>query len=153
MNTKQMPGVMLYFDRLSFLDRLDDAQTGRLFRAVIRYARDGEAPVIEDTMLGMAWDVLQPMLDYDAQRYAEVSEKRRLNALRRWEKAQANANASVCMPNTETTTTTAPDSDQPETSTSPDPHPDSNPSSNPHTHPSSQSARKRHGVVENFGGC
>ena len=27
MNTKPMPGVMLYFDRLSFLDRLDDAQT------------------------------------------------------------------------------------------------------------------------------
>ena len=151
MNTKQMPGVMLYFDRLSFLDRLDDAQTGRLLRAVIRYARDGEAPVIEDTMFGMAWDVLQPMLDYDAQRYAEVSEKRRLSALRRWEKAQANANASVCMPNTDTTT--APDSDQPETSTSPDPDPDAEPSSNPNTHSSSQPARKRHGVVENFGGC
>ena len=153
MNVKPMPGVMLYFDRLSFLDRLDDAQTGRLFRAVIRYARDGEEPEIDDVMFGMAWDVLQPMLDYDAQRYAELSEKRRLSALRRWEKAQANANASVCMPNTETTTATAPDSDQTETSTNPDPHPDSNPSSNPHTHPSSQPARKRHGVVENFGGC
>ena len=127
MNTKPMPGVMLYFDRLSFLDRLDDAQAGRLFRAVIRYSRDGEAPVIEDTMFGVAWDILQPMLDYDAQRYAEVSEKRRLSALRRWEKAQANANASVCMPNTETTTTTAPDSDQPETSTSPNTDPDSEP--------------------------
>ena len=126
-------------------------QAGRLFRALIRYARDGEEPEIEDVMFGVAWDVLRPMLDYDAQRYAEVSEKRRLSALRRWEKAQANANASVCMPNTETTT--APDSNQPETSTNPDPDPDSNPSSNPHTHPSSQPARKRHGVVENFGGC
>ena len=125
MNTKQMPGVMLYFDRLSFLDRLDDAQAGRLFRAVIRYARDGEVPAIEDTMFGVAWDILRPMLDYDAQRYAEVSEKRRLSALRRWEKAQANANASVCMPNTETTT--APDSDQPETSTSPNTDPDAEP--------------------------
>ena len=125
MNTKPMPGVMLYFDRLSFLDRLDDAQAGRLFRAVIRYARDGEVPAIEDTMFGVAWDILRPMLDYDAQRYAEVSEKRRLSALRRWEKAQANANASVCMPNTETTT--APDSDQPETSTSPNTDPDAEP--------------------------
>ena len=129
MNVKPMPGVMLYFDRLSFLDRLDDAQTGRLFRAVIRYARDGEEPEIDDVMFGMAWDVLQPMLDYDAQRYAEVSEKRRLSALRRWEKAQANANASVCMPNTDTTT--APNSDQPETSTSPDADPDSETPSNP----------------------
>ena len=112
MNVKPMPGVMLYFDRLSFLDRLDDAQTGRLFRAVIRYARDGEEPEIDDVMFGMAWDVLRPMLDYDAQRYAEVSEKRRLSALRRWEKAQANANASVCMPNTDTSTDTAPDTNQ-----------------------------------------
>ena len=129
MNTKPMPGVMLYFDRLSFLDRLDDAQTGRLLRAVIRYARDGETAEIDDPMVGVAWDVLRPMVDYDVQRYAEVSEKRRLSALRRWEKAQANANASVCMPNTETTTTTAPEPDQTETSTSPDsnPAPDANP--------------------------
>ena len=65
MNTKPMPGVMLYFDRLTFLDRLDDAQTGRLFRALIRYARDGEAPVIEDVMFGVVWDVLRPMVDYE----------------------------------------------------------------------------------------
>ena len=126
---KQMPGVMLYFDRLFFLDRLDDAQTGRLFRAVIRYARDGAVPEIDDVMFGVAWDVLRPMVDYDAQRYAEVSEKRRQSALRRWEKAQANANASVCMPYTETTTDTEPATDstpdQTETSTSPDPEADS----------------------------
>ena len=126
---KQMPGVMLYFDRLFFLDRLDDAQTGRLFRAVIRYARDGAVPEIDDVMFGVAWDVLRPMVDYDAQRYAEVSEKRRQSALRRWEKAQANANASVCMPYTETTTDTEPATDstpdQTETSSSPDPEADS----------------------------
>ena len=127
MMQKQMPGVMLYFDRLSFLDRLDDAQTGRLFRSLIRYARDGEEPEIDDVIFGVAWDVLRPMVDYDAQRYAEVSEKRRQNALRRWEKAQANANASVCIPNTATTTATAPDSDQTETSTSPETTPDSEP--------------------------
>ena len=120
MNTKPMPGVMLYFDRLSFLDRLDDAQTGRLFRALIRYARDGEAPVIEDVMFGVVWDVLRPMVDYDTQRYAEVSEKRRQSALRRWEKAQEDANASVCMPYTDTTT----DPYQPSTSTNTDPDPD-----------------------------
>ena len=86
MNTKPMPGVMLYFDRLSFLDRLDDAQTGRLFRALIRYARDGEAPIIEDVMFGVVWDVLRPMVDYDAQKYAEVCEKRRRGIQQRWEK-------------------------------------------------------------------
>ena len=149
MNTKQMPGVMLYFDRLSFLDRLDDAQTGRLFRALIQYARDGEEPIIEDVMFGVIWDVLRPMVDHDAQKYAEVCEKRRKNILRRWEKVHENTSEYNCIPNTDT----APDADQTETSTSPNPDPDSEPSSNPQTHPSSQPERKRHGVVENFGGC
>ena len=125
MNTKPMPGVMLYFDRLSFLDRLDDAQTGRLFRAVIRYARDGEEPMIEDVMFGMAWDILRPMVDYDAQKYAEVCEKRRKNIQRRWEKVHENTSEYKCIPNT----ATAPDSDQTETSTNPDADPasDANP--------------------------
>ena len=149
MNTKPMPGVMLYFDRLSFLDRLDDAQTGRLFRALIRYARDGEAPIIEDVMFGVVWDVLRPMVDYDAQKYAEVCEKRRRGIQQRWEKVHKNTYEYTSIPNTNT----APDSDQTETSTSPNTDPDSEPSSNPHTNPSSQPERKRHGVVENFGGC
>ena len=123
MNTKPMPGVMLYFDRLSFLDRLDDAQTGRLFRAVIRYARDGEVPEIDDLKFGVAWDVLRPMIDYDAQKYAEMCEKRRQNIQRRWEKVHENTIEYKCIPNTNT----APDSDQPETSTSPDTDPDSEP--------------------------
>ena len=118
MNTKQMPGVMLYFDRLSFLDRLDDAQTGRLFRALIRYARDGEEPVIEDVMFGVVWDVLRPMVDYDAQKYAEMCEKRRKNILRRWEKVQENTSEYNCIPNTDTTT------DPYQTSTSPNTDPD-----------------------------
>lgn len=120
MNTKPMPGVMLYFDRLSFLDRLDDAQTGRLFRALIRYARDGEAPVIEDVMFGVVWDVLRPMVDYDAQKYAEMCEKRRKNILRRWEKVQENTSEYNCIPNTDKTT----DPYQPSTSPNTDPDPD-----------------------------
>ncbi len=123
MNTKPMPGVMLYFDRLSFLDRLDDAQTGRLFRAVIRYARDGEVPEIDDLMFGVAWDVLRPMIDYDAQKYAEVCEKRRQNIQRRWKKVHENTIEYKCIPNTNT----APDADQTETSTSPDTDPDAKP--------------------------
>ena len=125
MNTKPMPGVMLYFDRLSFLDRLDDAQTGRLFRALIRYARDGEEPIIEDVMFGVVWDILQPMVDYDAQKYAEVCEKRRRGIQQRWEKVHKNTYEYTSIPNTNT----ASDSDQPETSTSPDP--DSETPSNP----------------------
>lgn len=95
---KKKPGVMLYFDRLTFLDRLDDSQRGRLFTAIINYARDGEVPQIEDLALGMAWDILRPVLDLDAERYEAVCEKNRQNALRRWQ----SADACECMPNTNT---------------------------------------------------
>ena len=145
MNTKQMPGVMLYFDRLSFLDRLDDAQAGRLFRSLIRYARDGEEPVIEDVMFGVVWDILRPMVDYDAQKYAEVCEKRKRGIQQRWEKVHKNTYEYTSIPNTDLNT------DEP--STSPDTDPDPEPSSNPQPHPASQPERKRHGVVENFRGC
>ena len=104
MNTKQMPGVMLYFDRLSFLDRLDDAQTGRLFRALIQYARDGEEPEIEDVMFGVIWDILRPMVDYDAQKYAEVCEKRKKGIQLRWDKVHKNTYEHTSIPNTETNT-------------------------------------------------
>ena len=120
MNTKPMPGVMLYFDRLMFLDRLDDAQTGRLFRALIRYARYGEEPMIEDVMFGVVWDVLRPMVDYDAQKYAEVCEKRRRGIQQRWEKVHKNTYEYTSIPNTDTTT----DPYQPSTSPNTDPDSD-----------------------------
>ena len=119
MTQKQMPGVMLYFDRLSFLDRLDDAQTGRLFRSLIRYARDGEEPVVEDVMFGVIWDVLRPMVDYDAQKYAEVCEKRRRGIQQRWERIHKNTHEYTSIPNT--------DGNTEETSTRPEPNPDSEP--------------------------
>lgn len=95
---KKKPGVMLYFDRLTFLDRLDLTQRGALLTAIIDYARDGEVPEINDPMLGMAWDMLRPVLDLDAERYEAVCEKRRQAASRRW--SDGDAIASKCMPNT-----------------------------------------------------
>ena len=55
---KEKPGVMLYFDRLPYLNRMDDMQRGRLFLWIMEYAQYGVVPEIEDPMLGMAWDVV-----------------------------------------------------------------------------------------------
>ena len=95
---KKKPGVMLYFDRLTFLDRLNLTQRGELITAIIGYARDGTVPEIIDPLLGVAWDVLRPVLDLDAERYEAVCEKRRQAASRRW--SDCDAIASKCMPNT-----------------------------------------------------
>lgn len=97
---KKKPGVMLYFDRMTFLDRLDDAQCGRLLRAIIGYARDGETPQISDPMLGMAWDMLRPVIDLDSERYEAKCEQNRRNILKRWDTTESNRIPMI--PNTNT---------------------------------------------------
>lgn len=82
---KERPGFMIYFDRLSFLDRLDDAQCGQLLRAMVDYSKDGVVPILDDVPLEVAWDVVRPMLDKDVDRYREVCEKNRENAIKRWQ--------------------------------------------------------------------
>ena len=50
---KEKPGVMLYFDRLPYLNRMDDTQRGKLFLWIMEYAQYGVIPEIEDAMLGI----------------------------------------------------------------------------------------------------
>ena len=70
------------------MDRLTDEQCGRLLRAMVDYSRDGQIPDWDDVTLDVAWDVVCPMLDADEQRYREVCEQNRLNAIKRWQKWQ-----------------------------------------------------------------
>ena len=100
------PGVMLYFDRLTFLERLNDAQAGQLFRAIVRYARDDLPPEWSDPSLALVWDFLRPALDQDKQRYAQICERNRRAVERRW--AKRDTRVSDCIPNTtpKTNTTT-----------------------------------------------
>ena len=73
---KDRPGVMLYFDSVRpALNRLDDTQCGRLFRAVVDYAEYGVIPEL-DPLVGMVFDLLVPKIDRDAERYEESREQR-----------------------------------------------------------------------------
>ncbi|MCR5575687.1 MAG: DUF6291 domain-containing protein [Oscillospiraceae bacterium] len=73
---KDRPGVMLYFDSVRpALNRLDDLQCGRLFRAVVDYAEYGTIPELEP-LVGMAFDLLVPKIDRDAEKYEESREQR-----------------------------------------------------------------------------
>ena len=103
------PGFMLYFDRVVFIDRLTDEQNGQIFRAAIKYAKDGREPDFSDTVLWMAWDFLRPALDEDAASYNAKCEKNRQNAAKRW-----HANACERTPTTDATTTTNPKQPQPQ---------------------------------------
>ena len=83
---KEKPGVMLYFDRLPYLNRMTREQRGDLFLWIMEYAQYGVVPEVEDPMLGMAWDVVKPAIDLDTERYAAKCEKNRENIQKRWYK-------------------------------------------------------------------
>ena len=93
---KKQPGVMLYFDRLRFLDELDSARCGVLFRAILSYAEHGVEPDFEDPALRIARKAIGPAIDQDAARYQEVCEKRRQAAEKRWDTSQQKSDAFAC---------------------------------------------------------
>ena len=96
---KEKPGVMLYFDRLPYLNRMTREQRGDLFLWIMEYAQYGVVPEVEDPMLGMAWDVVKPAIDLDTERYAAKCEKNRENIQKRWNK-DSNTTVSSRIPNT-----------------------------------------------------
>lgn len=69
------PGVMFYFDVRPCIKRLDAAEKGRLFEAILDYGEFGVVPDL-DGALGVAWDFIQPKLDRDSGRYDRQVEQR-----------------------------------------------------------------------------
>lgn len=75
-NQKERPGVMLYFDAVRpAISRLDAAQCGVLLCSIMDYAQYGVVPEL-DPMTGLAFDMLVPKIDRDAERYEESREQR-----------------------------------------------------------------------------
>ena len=73
---KERPGVMLYFDDVRpVISRLDEIQCGVLLRSIMDYAQYGVVPEL-DPMTGLAFDMLVPKIDRDAERYEESREQR-----------------------------------------------------------------------------
>lgn len=97
MAEKGRPGVMLWFDLRPSLKRLSLEEKGLLFECIMDYAEYGEVPEL-DGMAGVAWDFIQPRIDRDAERYEEVSERRRQAAQKRWDKQEKEmqADANEC---------------------------------------------------------
>lgn len=64
------PGVMLYFaDVTPMLKYMDDQQLGGFIRQVLGYAQTGAEPGDLDPMAAMAFEVMRPRIDRDADNY------------------------------------------------------------------------------------
>ena len=92
---KERPGVMLYFDAVRpAISRLNEAQCGVLLRSVMDYAQYGVVPEL-DPMTGLAFDMLVPKIDRDAERYEESREQRQYAAYTREKKRSGEQALSI----------------------------------------------------------
>ena len=92
---KERPGVMLYFDDVRpVISRLDVTQCGVLLRSVMDYAQYGVVPEL-DPMTGLAFDMLVPKIDRDAERYEESREQRQYAGYVRGKKGSGEPALSI----------------------------------------------------------
>lgn len=75
MNEKN--SFVLYTDIGQHIALLDDAECGKLFRAVISYADSGAVPNGLGAATQMAFSFIRAQIDRDAEKWADVREKRR----------------------------------------------------------------------------
>ena len=93
--SKERPGVMLYFDAVRpAISRLNETQCGVLLRSVMDYAQYGVLPEL-DPMTGLAFDMLVPKIDRDAERYEESREQRQYAAYTREKKRSGEQALSI----------------------------------------------------------
>ena len=73
--TTKRPGVMIYFDVINPLKRLSDKDRGKLFLAILEYAKDGTIPDFSG-MLALTFEFVLPKIDRDEKAYENVLRQR-----------------------------------------------------------------------------
>ena len=70
------PGIMVYFDMMGPLGKLEDADKGRLFWAMLEYGKNGIVPVFDRLTLELAWEFVRPKIDEDYKAYIRSVQRR-----------------------------------------------------------------------------
>ena len=74
---KKPKGFFTYFHLSSVIEKLSDAQAGRLYKALMRYGDTGELTDFSDDLaLDMAYTLMRGEIDVNFERYNEICEKR-----------------------------------------------------------------------------
>ena len=85
-NSKERPGVMLYFHLFDMLKLMDPQQVGEMMLALIAYARDGVEPQFQDLVMQIVWVNMKNASDTDLVHYREKQEQARAASAKRWGK-------------------------------------------------------------------
>ena len=95
---KKPKGFFTYFHLSCVIDKLSDAQAGRLYKALMRYGDTGEITDFSDDLAcDMAFTLMRGEIDVNFERYQEICERNRENAKKGGAPA-GNSNASKKQP-------------------------------------------------------
>ncbi len=79
MEGRNKTSFVLYTESLNVLDVLTDEQSGRLFRAIREYIKNGTLP--EDQIIRVAFSNIKDYLDKDAAKYQKICQRNRDNGI------------------------------------------------------------------------
>lgn len=79
-------GFLIYFDTRDAWQLLTDEQKGLLLMSIMDYSEYGVIPEFSDKLLEMAWSLMRPKLDRDAESYADRCIKNKYSVYCREEK-------------------------------------------------------------------
>ncbi len=103
---KKPQAVNFFIDSLKELDLLTDEQTGKLLKALLRYAENGEEPDFsDDKAIMLMFSMMSRRIDRDFERYSKVCEKRS-EVGKKGGAPKGNANAARNLKQAKTTKTT-----------------------------------------------
>lgn len=81
--------MIVYYDVLEQLEDFNNEQIGQIFKAMIKYDKDGELPTFEGEMK-VAFRFIKLSLDKNKEEYLLKCEQNRENVLKRWNKQDTN---------------------------------------------------------------
>ena len=105
-NSKERPGVMLYFHLFDMLKLMDPQQVGEMMLALMAYARDGVEPQFREQVMQIVWVNMKNASDVDKVNY-EIKRQRAIKgANKRWHEEAMLNDACDAINNNNTNTVT-----------------------------------------------
>jgi hypothetical protein len=80
---KDKNSFLLYCDIIHTVEKLNDAQAGKLFKHILKYVND-QNPTPEDIVTEIAFEPIRQSLKRDLIKYEGIRERNRENANKRW---------------------------------------------------------------------
>ena len=72
----ERPGIVVYFDVMGPMEKLDNSAKGELIWAMLNYGKNGVEPEFDSLPLVLAWEFVKPKIDKDYREYVRSVQRR-----------------------------------------------------------------------------